>query len=151
MSGCRKLNKARVTKELRSAGISLQSLRSVVKQLRKTDFSANLAEARLVVSGKGVYVKDDQCLISMLFDPGQTQLPFTVLHLGHTLKVIRSEADQMGSSSLRFGPMIARTAGARPPQRHSRQLSLGLSLGPAESEPAKTTEPTLHPRISACA
>src|SRR5207247_325438 len=46
---------ARVARDLRSAGASLQGLRKVVKELRKREFTQQpLAEARLIVSGRDV-------------------------------------------------------------------------------------------------
>lgn len=42
---------ARVAKDLRSAGASLQGLRKVVKELRRMDFANPLGETRLIVPG----------------------------------------------------------------------------------------------------
>ena len=139
---------ARAAKELRSAGISLQSLRTVVKLLRRTEFGVDLAEACLIVSGKGACVKDDQYLIAVLATHGQTHLPFTILNLGPTLKLIRYQADQIGASSSRAEPVIAATAAIRKPPRRSRQLSFGFSLGPADAGTVQPTKPIPHPPTS---
>src|ERR1035438_8226483 len=85
---------ARVVKELRAAGVSLQSLRLVVSQLRKFQFTDQpLADLRLIISGKDVCVKDNQYLISMLRHPGQAFLPFTVLDLPATVKAIQIKVE----------------------------------------------------------
>jgi len=84
---------ARVAKDLRSAGASLQGLRKVVRELRKMDFTNPLAEALLIVSGKEVYLYDNQELISILGDPKQAIFPFFVLNLDETLSLIRRRPD----------------------------------------------------------
>ena len=124
---------ARTAKDLRSAGISLHSLRKVVKELRRTEFVANLVEACLIVTGKNVYVKDDQFLISMLAEAGKAHLPFTVLKLGPILRVLRHQVELIGVTSARTEPLLDATAavGRKTPQR-SRQLSLGFVQGCAE-------------------
>ena len=86
---------ARVAKDLRAAGASLQGLRKVVKELRKREYGEDLADTRLIVSGKDVYVRNNQDLISLLCSPGQTHFPFTVLNLGATVMTLRSEAERM--------------------------------------------------------
>jgi DNA-binding transcriptional MerR regulator len=86
---------ARVAVDLKFAGASLQGLRRVVKELRKMDFTEPLAEARLIVSGKDIYLRDNQYLISMLTKPGQTHFPFTVLDLEATVKTLRREAERL--------------------------------------------------------
>jgi hypothetical protein len=70
-------------------------LRKVVKELRKREFGAHLADARLIVSGKDVHVLDNQDLISLLSKPGQTHFAFTVLNLGATVMALRSEVERM--------------------------------------------------------
>jgi DNA-binding transcriptional MerR regulator len=90
---------ARATRDLRAAGISLQSLRKVVKQLRKQEFRPDLdhplAGTRLVLAGKDVYLRDHDALISMLESPGQTVFPLMVLDLGATVKKLRIKARKM--------------------------------------------------------
>jgi DNA-binding transcriptional MerR regulator len=86
---------ARVVKELRSAGASLQGLRKVVKALRRREFAENLGEAQLIVSGKDVYLQDHHDLISMLRRPGQIHFPFTVLDLGATIRALRSKVEKI--------------------------------------------------------
>ena len=90
---------ARVVKELRSAGASLQGLRKVVKALRRREFAENLGEARLIVSGRDVYLQDHHDLISMLDSPGQAHFPFTVLDLGTTVRTLRSEAEKIKAAA----------------------------------------------------
>lgn len=87
---------ARAVRELRAAGISLQNLRKVVSQLRKLRFTDRpLSEVRLIVSGKDVWLKDNQHLFSMLRHPGQAFLPFTVLDLPATVEAIQRKAVQI--------------------------------------------------------
>jgi DNA-binding transcriptional MerR regulator len=87
---------ARAVRELRDAGVSLQSLRKVVSQLRKLRFTDRpLSEVRLIVSGKDVCLKDNQHVISMLRHPGQAFLPFTVLDLPATVEAIQRGAVQI--------------------------------------------------------
>jgi DNA-binding transcriptional MerR regulator len=130
---------ARAAKALRSAGISLQSLRKVVQELRRTEFGPNLSEACLILSGKNVYVKDDHYLITMLAEPGQAHLPFTVLKLGPTLRALRHQVDQISASPAHVELLINPSAvmGRKAPTR-SRQLSLGFSQG--------SSEPTVAPK-----
>lgn len=63
----------RVAKELRSAGISLQSLREIMEYLQNVKgFDKPLSENRLIVKGKDVVmVKNQEELISALNFPGQ--------------------------------------------------------------------------------
>jgi DNA-binding transcriptional MerR regulator len=93
---------ARVVSDLRAAGASLQGLRKVVRELRKMDFTSPLAEARLIVSGKDVYLKDNQELISVLRNPGQAHFPFTVLDLEATVKILRSQAETTAAAEKRL-------------------------------------------------
>ena len=87
---------ARVAKQLRSAGVSLQGLRNAVRELRKRDFKYHpLAENRLVVCGKDVYLQNDESLISMLRNPGQGSFPFTVMDLKMTVETLRINADKI--------------------------------------------------------
>lgn len=83
---------ARVARDLRAQGISLQGLRRVVRELRKQDFSNPVASARLIVSGRDVYLRDNDQFISMLRTPGQTRFPLTVLDLTSTVEIVRREA-----------------------------------------------------------
>lgn len=80
---------ARVANDLRSAGVSLQGLRKVVRQLRKMDFRNPLAESCLVISGKEVLLRDHEGLMALLRKPGQTHFLFTALNLGETVELLR--------------------------------------------------------------
>jgi len=86
---------ARVARELRSEGASLQGLRKVVRELRKREFPESFAENRLIVAGKDVYVKEDQDFISTLRNPGQLHFPFTVLDLGAVIVTLRNETKKI--------------------------------------------------------
>lgn len=61
----------RVAHELRAAGISLQSLRKVVRYLRTRRKIANFANTYLVSDGKDVFERRGEDLISTLRQPGQ--------------------------------------------------------------------------------
>ena len=54
------------------------------------DFANPLGETRLIVSGKEVYLQDNQELIALLQTPGQAHFPFTVLDLGETVRLLRT-------------------------------------------------------------
>jgi hypothetical protein len=87
---------ARIARDLRTAGVSLRGLRKAVRQLRREEFNhQSLAETRLIVSGKDVWLRDNEEFISMLRNPGQTQFPFTVLDLGNTVKAIRDDVEKL--------------------------------------------------------
>jgi DNA-binding transcriptional MerR regulator len=79
---------ARVARDLRRAGIPLQSLRVVIKRLQKQGFTvaataSALAGVRLLVSGKDVLiVNGKEEYISVLRNPGQMHLPYFVADLG---------------------------------------------------------------------
>lgn len=90
---------ARVARDLRRAGISLQSLRVVIKTLQKQEFTVTsnasaLAGIRLIVSRKDVLIVSGQEeYISLLQNPGQMHLPFFVADLGVVAEVaIRARA-----------------------------------------------------------
>lgn len=82
----------RAAKQLRSAGVSTQSLRKVVKVLRKKDVGDPLSELRLVVRGREVYVVHGAGeLTAVLMREGQAAFSF-VLDLTETVTTIRSGA-----------------------------------------------------------
>jgi DNA-binding transcriptional MerR regulator len=62
----------RVARELREAGVSLQSLREVINKLRtEHGFSDPMTEGRLVTDGQDVFLLDDMGIMSILKKPGQ--------------------------------------------------------------------------------
>jgi DNA-binding transcriptional MerR regulator len=61
----------RVAHQLRQAGISLQSLRRVVRLLGGANVAACLAEERLVTDGRDLYERRGAVLLSRLRNPGQ--------------------------------------------------------------------------------
>jgi len=66
----------RVVRDLRDKGISVQSLRKVIKLLRRTNMDSSFAEAQLLVIGKDVaIVGSTREIESVLFTPGQLYLP----------------------------------------------------------------------------
>ena len=73
----------RVARELRNKGVSIRSLRQVVRLLHRTGLQYPLAEARLLVVGKDVaLVNSAQEIESVLARPGQLYLtPATILDL----------------------------------------------------------------------
>jgi DNA-binding transcriptional MerR regulator len=74
----------RVTLRLREAGISLQSLRKVVKRLQQHQgLSHPLAECYLLTDGKEVFLPNGERLVAILRQPGQRL--FHVLNLGETV------------------------------------------------------------------
>jgi DNA-binding transcriptional MerR regulator len=85
---------ARAARDLRAAGISLQSLRKVVKELQRKEFGLDhpLTVARLIIVGKDVYLRDNDEFISMLKSPGQAAFPLTILDLGATVERLRIKA-----------------------------------------------------------
>jgi DNA-binding transcriptional MerR regulator len=65
----------RVARELRDKGTSVQSLRKVIKLLRRTGLDSPLAEGRLLVVGKDVaIVRSPDEIESVLSTPGQLYL-----------------------------------------------------------------------------
>jgi DNA-binding transcriptional MerR regulator len=101
---------ARVARDLRSSGASLQGLRKVVRELRKLQFTQQpLAEARLIVSGRDVFLKSNQDLISTLTNPGQVHFPFVVLDLETTIKTLRSNVEKIrprGTLATESSPLV---------------------------------------------
>jgi len=156
---------ARVARDLRSAGASLQGLRKVVRELRKREFAQSLAEVRLIVSGKDVYLMNNQDLISVLQRPGQVHFPLTVLDLEATIKTLRSEAEKMvrpisaepiathveiagdaGIDSGMWGPIIAKRRPRQLPfaftrDRSKAALELSDQVRAEETERAETIKP----------
>ena len=65
----------RTVAELQRAGVSLQALQNVVKELRRLEPGVSLATVRLVVDGNDVLLLNDQAqVLSMLARPGQAVL-----------------------------------------------------------------------------
>lgn len=87
----------RVAAELRAAGISLQSLRKVVKHLQRVkgldSHSDLLAGTYLVVDreGRDVYeATREELLVSLLRKPGQGVFAY-VIHLGRVIEELREQ------------------------------------------------------------
>jgi len=80
----------RTARELRNSGVPLQTLRKVVRYLRRLKGLENpLAEARLVVAGDDVIlVESREKLISILKSPGQGMLHL-VLDLPRVVKELQ--------------------------------------------------------------
>jgi DNA-binding transcriptional MerR regulator len=149
---------ARVVRDLRSAGASLQGLRKVVKELRKGEFNQTFAEVRLIVSGNDVYLKNGQDLMSFLRYPGQVHFPITILDLEATIKAIRSEAEKtmratspepMGRAinvkSAENAVVNSDTVRSNSVRRRPRQLSLAFTRDRSEavdesSQPVRAEE-----------
>ncbi len=68
----------RVARELRAAGISLQSLRKGVRHLRKRRKGASFANTFLVSDGKDVFERRGDDLISTLRQPDQLALAWLI-------------------------------------------------------------------------
>ncbi len=68
----------RVARELRSAGISLQSLRKVIRHLRGRRRTASFADTFLVSDGRDVFERRGDDLISTLRQPGQLALAWLI-------------------------------------------------------------------------
>lgn len=83
----------RVAKELRDAGVTLQSLRGVVERLRRYEGLENpLAETRLIVRGGDVLVvHGGEGVSSALRFPGQGVLSF-VVDISGVVEELRREA-----------------------------------------------------------
>ncbi len=83
----------RVVRELREAGISLQSLRQVVAfLLRQKELARHpLAQTYLVTDGRDVYARTGKNLVSALRQPGQGLL-FHVVDLSRTIDEIHRAA-----------------------------------------------------------
>src|SRR6266852_6841283 len=84
----------RVTRELREAGISTQSLRRVVDFLRTRKSLTNpLAECHLIVTGTDVQIAHSpQKIMSVLRTPGQTSFAF-VFDLARTVDEMKHEIE----------------------------------------------------------
>lgn len=87
----------RIGRDLRSAGVSLQALRRVVKYLRGRDgldSSSALAASYLVTDGRDVYELRGQQTLSLLRSPGQGHL-FCVVDLGATVREVRERVKDL--------------------------------------------------------
>jgi DNA-binding transcriptional MerR regulator len=122
---------ARVARDLRSAGASLQGLRKAVKEIRKREFTHPLAETRLIVSGKDVQLKTNEGVISMLRYSGQALLPFTVMDLGGTVEALRIQAEKVKDlRPLKAGEQrLTETPGARKPVRSAEGQRVWMRTG----------------------
>lgn len=82
----------KIIKNLRSAGVTLQSLRAIAKHFRTIKgLEAPLYESRLVVSGDDViFVKNNEELMSVLKLPGQGVLCF-VLNVNTIVEELKGE------------------------------------------------------------
>jgi DNA-binding transcriptional MerR regulator len=80
----------RVARELRDAGISLQSLRKVIAKLRESEGIENpLAEERLILAGDDVVlVRSEEELLSQIRRPGQLYLT-AVVNLANVVEELR--------------------------------------------------------------
>lgn len=85
--------------ELRRAGASLQCLRRVIVYLRSHHgLEHPLAEARLVVRGKDVFlVQGNDQVISLVMKPGQRVFPF-VLDFYRVVQELRSDAQRLAKA-----------------------------------------------------
>jgi DNA-binding transcriptional MerR regulator len=89
----------RVARELRNAGLSLQSLRRVVKNLRKLkDVKEPMSELFLATDGKEVYFRDGEGLVGALRQPGQGLL-FQVIDLTRTISELNESVIRLKESS----------------------------------------------------
>jgi DNA-binding transcriptional MerR regulator len=76
----------RVARELRQAGVPLQSLRAVVRFLRERKRLVHpLADAFLLTDGKQVYLKEGREVVATLREPGQ-KLLFQVVDLARAVE-----------------------------------------------------------------
>ncbi len=76
----------RTARELRSAGVSTQALRRVIRFLRKGGARKPLSELRLVIRGKDVLAANsNEELLSTLESPGQYAFVF-LLDIGHVVR-----------------------------------------------------------------
>ncbi len=78
----------RVARELRGAGISLQSLRKVVRHLRGRKRTASFANTFLVSDGKDVFERRGDELISTLRQPGQLAMAW-LIDLGQVVEELQ--------------------------------------------------------------
>jgi DNA-binding transcriptional MerR regulator len=80
----------RVARELRDAGISLQSLRKVIGKLKESEGIENpLAEERLILAGDDVVlVRSEEELLSQIRRPGQLYLT-AVVNLANVVEELR--------------------------------------------------------------
>jgi hypothetical protein len=78
----------RTARELRSAGISTQALRRVIRFLRKGGARKPLSELRLVIRGQDVLAAtSNEELLSTLESPGQYAF-FFLLDIGHVVREV---------------------------------------------------------------
>lgn len=81
----------RTARELRSAGISTQALRRVIRFLQKWSVQKPLSELRVIIRGKDVLsVRTNQELVSVLKSPGQYAFSF-FLDVGHIVNRVEEE------------------------------------------------------------
>lgn len=89
----------RITAQLRSAGISLQSLRKVVTTLQAMHgLDRPLVQTFLVTNGCDVFAKQGEELLSLLKQPGQPHWAF-VVDLSGTVGHLKKEIEQLRSVS----------------------------------------------------
>jgi DNA-binding transcriptional MerR regulator len=82
----------RTAGELRRAGVSLQSIRKVVGELKRLGDGFQLTQARLIVDGNDIVVLvDEGTALSVLREPGQGVLRL-VLDLGGVVRELRQGA-----------------------------------------------------------
>lgn len=84
----------KLAKELRKAGISLQSLREVVRYLRRRGQKKALGDVFLVSDGKEVYERRGGELISTLRRPGQSAWACAI-DLGSVVEEVRREVEKV--------------------------------------------------------
>ncbi|MGI5835170.1 MAG: helix-turn-helix domain-containing protein [Chloroflexota bacterium] len=78
----------RVAQQLRTAGISLQALRKVVRYLRTRRKTASFANTYLVSDGKDVFERRGDDLISTLRQPGQMASAW-IIDLGQVVEELQ--------------------------------------------------------------
>jgi DNA-binding transcriptional MerR regulator len=89
----------RTAGELRRAGVSLQSIRKVVAELKLLKNGSELSQARLIVDGNDVIVVvDESTALSVLRKPGQGVLRL-VLDLGEVVSELRQGAADLPPAS----------------------------------------------------
>jgi len=83
----------RVCGTLRGEGVSLQSLRSIVRYLKQSEDSEHpLATAVLVVAGRDVWLKkNSEVALSLLHRPGQYAMP-RLMEFGKLVRSLRETA-----------------------------------------------------------
>lgn len=93
--GFRDVVAARVARELRDAGIPLQSLRKVVEFLRSSEgVEQPFAESFLVTDGQDIYLKQGEAILSVLRAPGQACF-FFVVDLSRTVAELKEEVEKL--------------------------------------------------------